>query len=108
MKPENSAAAAQRTVTPRTGDAPRWLPAMTVATGMACALIGGQGNAWAAPDEGATSSVSRPSTGDTARDRSRGPRAAAAPALLYYTQATPPGRLGVRAGEGEADGDGLA
>ena len=71
MKPENSAAAAQRTVTPRTGDAPRWLPAMTVATGMACALIGGQGNAWAAPDEGATSSVSRPSTGDTARDRSR-------------------------------------
>ena len=81
MKPENSAAAVQRTVTPRTGDAPRWLPALTVATGMACALIGGQGVAWASPDdtEGAASSVSRPSTGDTAPGRSRGPRAADAP-----------------------------
>jgi len=81
VKPENSAAAVQRTVTPRTGDAPRWLPALTVATGMACALIGGQGVAWASPDdtEGAASSVSRPSTGDTAPGRSRGPRAADAP-----------------------------
>ena len=108
MKPENGAAAAQRTVTPRTGDAPRWLPAMTVATGMACALIGGQGTAWAAPDgdaEGATSSVSRPSTSDAAPARSRGPRAADGPSPSDSEQSGSRPNRRERAAEDTLSGD---